>query len=217
MYIEDDYLLLSGIQHFLFCKRQWALIHIEQVWSENKYTAEGQIVHKKADMPFIKEKRKGLILSRAMPVSSNKLGLTGVLDVIEFHKNPEGIKLKNRSGLWFPLIVEYKRGQKKKYDYDNVQLMAQAICIEEVFDITMSYGYIYYNETDTREKVEFTDSLRELTLETSKSMHKYYKDKYVPKAEYFKNCTLCSLYDYCQPRITKKTKNIENYIYGAKL
>lgn len=93
MYNEDDYLMLSGIQHFLFCKRQWALIHIGANWDENEFTSFGQIVHKKTDMPFLKEKRRNLIISRAMPVSSKNLGLSGILDTIEFHKTNSGIKL----------------------------------------------------------------------------------------------------------------------------
>lgn len=214
---EDDYLMLSGIQHFLFCKRQWALIHIAQVWTENTYTAEGQIVHKKVDQPFLKEKRKEIIISRAMAVSSKKLGLTGILDVIEFHKDENGVELKNKKGKWKPVIVEYKRGQKKKYDYDNVQLMAQAKCIEEDFNTSLEYGYIYYHKTDTREKVEFTKDLRNLTIKSAELMHQFYKKRYIPKAEYYKNCRLCSINEECRPRLSKKVKNINNYIYGAHL
>ena len=171
MYAEDDYLMLNGIQHFLFCKRQWALIHVENIWTENSFTAEGQVIHTKVDKPFIKEKRKDLIISRAMSVSSKNLGLSGRLDAIEFHKSDKGIELNNRKGLWQPIIIEYKRGKKKKYNYDNAQLMAQAICIEENFNIKLEYGYLYYNETDTREKVEFTEELRDLTTKAAQDMH----------------------------------------------
>lgn len=217
MYTEDEYLMLSGIQHFLFCKRQWALIHIENIWDENTYTKEGQIIHTKVDQPFIKEKRRDLIISRAMPVSSSKLGLSGILDAIEFYKSEEGIELKNRKGRWKPVIIEYKRGKKKKFDYDNAELMAQAICIEEYFNTRLDYGYIYYNETDTREKVDFSSELRKLTKDASILMHEYYEKLYIPKAENYKNCRLCSIYEKCRPRITKKLKNIDNYIYGAEI
>lgn len=209
--------MLSGVQHFLFCKRQWALIHVENIWTENSFTAEGQVIHTKVDKPFIKEKRKDLIISRAMSVSSQSLGLSGRLDVIEFHKSDEGVKLKNRRGKWLPVIVEYKRGKKKKYNYDNAQLMAQAICIEENFNIKLDYGYLYYNETDLREKVEFTKELRDLTTKAAQDMHYYYKNKIIPKAENYKNCRMCSLYNECNPRLTKKMKNVGNYIYGAEL
>ena len=217
MYREDDFLMLSGIQHFLFCKRQWALIHVEQVWSENSYTAEGQLIHEKVDQPFIKEKRKDLIISRAMDVSSKTLGLSGRLDAIEFRLGEEGVPIKGRKGKWMPTIVEYKRGKKKKGDYDEVQLMAQAICVEEIWDVTMPYGYIYYHETDSREKVDFTPELRQLVVETARAMHEYYGRREIPKAEFFKNCTKCSLYDVCRPRLTKKAKNVQRYIYEAEL
>ena len=152
-----------------------------------------------------------------MSVSSQSLGLSGRLDVIEFHKSDEGVELKNRRGKWLPVIVEYKRGKKKKYNYDNAQLMAQAICIEENFNIKLDSGYLYYNETDLREKVEFTEELRDLTTKAAQDMHYYYKNKIIPKAENYKNCRMCSLYNECNPRLTKKMKNVGNYIYGAEL
>lgn len=217
MYNPDDYLLLSGIQHFLFCKRQWALIHIENVWKENTYTIEGQMLHEKADKPFIKEKRKNKIISRAMPISSKILGLSGILDVIEFNKSDDGIKLKGRDGLWKPTIIEYKRGKKKKYSYDECQLMAEAICIEETFKTKLDYSYIYYGETDNRIKVEFDKDLRSLTMDTAEKMHQYYENKFVPKAELYRKCRLCSLNEECNPRLTKKPKNVKNYLYGELL
>lgn len=217
MYQEDDLLMLSGIQHFLFCKRQWALIHVEQVWSENSYTAEGQLIHEKVDQPFIKEKRKDLIISRAMDVSSKTLGLSGRLDAIEFRQKEEGIPLKGRNGKWIPTIIEYKRGKKKKGDYDAAQLVAQAICVEETLNVTMPCGYIYYHETDSREKVDFIPALRGLVVDTARAMHDYYDKGQIPKAEFFKNCTKCSLYEACRPWLTKKAKNVQRYIYEAEL
>lgn len=214
---EDDFLMLSGIQHFLFCKRQWALIHVEQVWSENSYTTEGQLIHEKVDQPFIKEKRKDRIISRAMDVSSKTLGLSGRLDAIEFHKGEEGVPLKGRKGKWMPTVVEYKRGKKKKGNYDEAQLMAQAICVEETMHVRMSHGYLYYHETDSREKVIFTPELRGLVAETARAMHDCYEKRHIPKAEFFRNCTQCSLYDDCRPRLTKKAKNVQRYIYEAEL
>lgn len=174
--------MLSGIQHFLFCKRQWALIHINQVWSENHLTAEGQLMHEKVDQPFLKEKRKGLIISRSMDISSNRLGLSGRIDAIEFKRSEEGLSLKNRKGKWWPTIVEYKHRKKKKGSYDEAQLMAQAMCIEENFGVTMDYGYIYYGETDSREKVEYSQSLRKFVEETAHEMHVFYEKRYIPKA-----------------------------------
>lgn len=217
MYEIDDYLMLSGIQHFLFCKRQWALIHIENLWEENIYTSEGEILHSKADKPFIKEKRKNKIISRAMPISSKTLGLSGILDVIEFEKSEDGISIKGKNGNWKATIIEYKRGKKKKYSYDDCQLMAEAICLEEELGINLEYGYIYYGKTDTREKIIFDNKLRELTIDTAKYMHQYYDKKIIPKAEFYRKCKLCSLYEVCNPRLTKKPKSIDNYLYGEDL
>lgn len=174
-------------------------------------------MHEKVDQPFLKEKRKDLIISRAMDISSNRLGLSGRIDAIEFKRSEEGVSIKNRKGKWWPTVIEYKHGKKKKGSYDEAQLMAQAMCIEEDFGVTMDYGYIYYGETDSREKVEYTQLLRKLVEETAREMHVFYEKRYIPKAEYFKNCTLCSLYEECRPRLTKKTKSIYRYIYEAEV
>lgn len=209
---EDNYLLLSGIQHYYFCKRQWALIHIEQAWKENQYTKEGKTLHEKTDNPFLKEKRKDIIISRAVPVASSKLGLYGIIDTLEFRRDNKGITLPNRKGKWWPNIVEYKRGKSKNDNRDKVQLMAQAICLEEKFGIKLETSDLYYFKTNTRETVDLNTNLREEVFEISKQMHELYNQKLTPNAEYFKNCTLCSLYDLCMPRITKKKKSVYNYL-----
>lgn len=114
VYVEDDYLMLSGIQHFQFCKRQWALIHIDQQWADNEATVHGQILHTRADNPYIKEKRKDFFLSYAMHISSACLGLYGIMDVVEFHKDDLGVTVKGKRGRWLPRVVEYKRGKPKR-------------------------------------------------------------------------------------------------------
>ena len=215
VYAENDYLMLSGIQHFQFCKRQWSLIHIEQQWLDNEATAHGQILHKKADDPYIKEKRNDVIISRAMHVSSKELGLYGILDIVEFHKNERGIELMGRSGKWLPVIVEYKRGKDKKDIYDIVQLVAQAICLEETLECTIEYSYLYYHRVNQKKRIEITPELRKEVVSLTSQMHEYYEQKVVPKAEYFKNCQLCSLVDICMPRLSKKNRNIDNYIFHA--
>ena len=215
VYAESDYLMLSGIQHFQFCKRQWSLIHIEQQWSDNEATAHGQILHKKADDPYIKEKRNDVIISRAMHVSSKELGLYGILDVVEFHKDESGIELNGRSGKWLPIIVEYKRGKDKKDIYDIVQLVAQAICLEETLECTIDFSYLYYHSINQKKRIEITPELRKEVVSLASQMHEYYEQKVVPKAEYFKNCQLCSLVDICMPRLSKKNRNIDNYIFHA--
>ena len=213
MYNEDDYLMLSGIQHYYFCKRQWALIHIEQQWAENQSTMEGNYLHEKADMPFLKEKRRGFLMSRAVPVSSKRLGLSGVIDVIEFQKSDHGIKLNRHKGTWFPEIIEYKRGKEKPDERDIVQLCAQVICLEEKWGIKIDKPYLYYFQTNKRIEVSITDALRNKVIEISKDMHRLYHQQKTPPAEFFKNCQLCSLYDICMPRITKRKASVEHYLY----
>ncbi|EFR44845.1 CRISPR-associated protein Cas4 [Streptococcus pseudoporcinus] len=215
VYAEEDYLMLSGIQHFQFCKRQWALIHIEQQWSDNEATAHGQTLHQKADNPFIKEKRKDTIISRAIHISSKNLGLYGILDVLEFHRDSSGIPLEGRNGLWIPLVVEYKRGKPKKDTRDIVQLVAQVICLEETLGCYIDKGYLYYHSVNQKVEVDITEDLRREVHQLADQMHDYYNHKVVEKAAYFKNCTLCSLVDICMPRLSKKTPSVNNYINNS--
>jgi len=130
---EQQYLMLSGIQHFQFCKRQWALIHIEQQWAENVRTVQGQHLHQKADKPFIREKRGDKLIVRAMPIRSNELKITGVCDVVEFVKDSvNGVEIDGLEGKYRAYPVEYKRGKPKSNDSDVLQLIDQAMCIEEM-------------------------------------------------------------------------------------
>lgn len=212
VYSEDEYLMLSGIQHFQFCKRQWGLIHIEQQWADNEATAHGQILHQKADNPYIKEKRKNIITSRAMHVSSKVLGLYGILDVVEFHKDEDGVALKGKRGKWLPTIVEYKRGKPKRDTRDIVQLVAQTICLEETLGCHIEIGCLYYHSVNHKMVIEITEALRQEVFDLAGQMHYYYDNKIIDKAEYFKNCPLCSLVDICIPRLSKKSRNVDNYI-----
>ena len=216
MYNEDDYLMLSGIQHYYFCKRQWALIHIEQQWAENQSTMEGNYLHEKADMPFLKEKRKDFLVSRAVPVSSKILGFTGIIDVIEFRRSDDGIKLGRHSGTWIPEVIEYKRGKEKPDERDIVQLCAQVICLEEKWDVRIDKSYLYYFKTNKRIEVLITNELRNKVIEISKEMHTLYNEQKIPPAEFFKNCQLCSLYDICMPKITKRRASVDNYLYEGE-
>lgn len=212
VYAEDDYLMLSGIQHFQFCKRQWALIHIYQEWAENEVTTHGQFLHQKADNPYIKEKRKDFLVSRAMQVSSKELGLYGILDVVEFHKDEAGISLSGKRGKWIPTIVEYKRGKPKKDERDIVQLVAQTMCLEETLACKIDKGYLYYHSVNKKVEISISAELRQLVIELARQMHELYQKRDLPKAEYFKNCQLCSLVDICMPRLSKKSRSVANYI-----
>ncbi len=212
MYQDSEYLMLSGIQHYYFCKRQWCLIHVENAWADNLATKEGDLLHEKADNPFIREKRNDIIISRAMPVSSKSLRFSGILDVVEFKRSKLGIKLDGYDGFFTPCIVEYKRGKQKKDLRDIVQLVAQVICLEETLNCRINVSYLYYNQTREKIKVQITDELRTLVLNISNEMHRLYKENITVEAKSYKNCKLCSLKDICMPRLTKKKRNVRTYI-----
>lgn len=160
-YDEDEYLMISGIQHFKFCRRQWALIHIEQQWDENVHTVVGELMHKKVHDPYLTEKRKDVLITRALPVSSRELGASGECDVVEFHKNEDGIKLHGHRGLYEVYPIEYKKGRPKLDEEDILQLTAQVLCLEEMFSASIPEGAIFYGETRRREVIGITEELRQ--------------------------------------------------------
>lgn len=211
MYDEEDFLQLSGIQHFAFCKRQWALAYIELQWQENVRTFEGRLLHEKAHDPDIKEKRGDLLVVRAMPVHSRRLGVSGECDVVEFHRTAEGIPLFGREGLYEAVPIEYKRGKPKITDEDALQVTAQALCLEEMLCCEIPFGYIYYGEIRHRQKIEFDLSIREKVEHMFEEMHKYFEQKYTPNGKYRKSCNACSLKDKCLPTLSKIT-SVEEYI-----
>lgn len=211
MYNEDEFLQLSGIQHFAFCRRQWALIHIEMQWKENLRTVEGQILHENAHNPEINEKRGNVIVVRAMPVHSRKMGVSGECDVVEFHKSDKGAHINGREGVYMPVPVEYKRGEPKSDNIDILQLAAQALCLEEMFCTDINYGYIYYGETRHRLKVDFDYEIRNEVVKLFEEMHLYYRRGYTPKVKISKKCNACSLKDLCVP-VLNKNKSVAEYI-----
>lgn len=205
-YKEDDYLLLSGIQHFAFCKRQWALIHVEQEWEENILTVEGNHLHEKADNPFVREKRGNKIHVRALPVHSSELGITGVCDMVEFIQDNNGIPLDKEEGLYRIQPIEYKRGKPKKHDADILQLIAQTICLEEMLGTSITDAAIYYHEVKRRERINITDQKKQGVKEMVKEMHHYYKRHYTPRVKTGKHCLRCSLRNKCLPELLEKEK-----------
>jgi CRISPR-associated exonuclease Cas4 len=211
-YTPDDLLPLSGIQHFLFCRRQWALIHIEQQWKENALTAEGRILHQRADDPFFTETRNGVITARSVPIASYRLGLSGMCDVVEFTSSSDGVKLPGRGGLYLAAPVEYKRGKEKLDPCDEAQLCAQAICLEEMLSLTIPRGYLYYGETRHRVEVELTTELRALVRGMSQEMHTYFSRGYTPRVKTSKACRSCSLADVCLPNLQEKVMPASKYI-----
>lgn len=210
-YKEEDYLMLSGIQHFAFCRRQWALIHIEQQWAENFHTIDGQIMHEKVHNDGIKEKRKDVIITRGMHIFSKSMGISGNCDVVEFHKHKDGIELSGRLGKYLPVPIEYKRGKPKQDDIDEVQLCAQAMCLEEMLLCTIAYGYLYYGETKHRVKVEFTQEMRESVNKTYQEMHALFRRGCTPRVKTTKACTACSLAELCLPKLNKNL-SVKEYI-----
>jgi len=208
---EDEYLNLAGIQHYAFCPRQWALIHIEKQWQDNLRTVEGELLHKTAHDGQAFEKRGDILISRGMPVFSTSLGINGVCDVVEFHKDITGVELFGREGRYLPYPVEYKRGKPKDSDIDILQLTAQAMCIEEMLCFNVKTGYLYYGEIRHRQEVSITSEYRNKVRAVVEEMHMYYNRQYTPKVKLTKKCNLCSLKDLCIPSLGR-VRSVDNYI-----
>ena len=212
-YADDDLLPLSGIQHYSYCPRQWALIHVERQWREDGRTAEGRLIHDRADDPFLAESRGAVIVTRAVPIVSRSLGLQGVADVVEYTRSPGGIALRGRDGLWTPRPVEYKRGKPKPDERDEVQVCAQAICLEEQLGCRIATGSLYYHEHRRRIEVSLTDDLRATVGTLAEEMHRLLRAGRTPPATADrKRCTRCSLKDVCVPELTRKRTSVRGYI-----
>jgi CRISPR-associated exonuclease Cas4 len=211
MYEEEDFLSLSGIQHFEFCRRQWALIHIEQQWADNLRTVEGELFHSKAHDGSVTEKRGDLIISRGMAVYSRTLGINGVCDIVEFQKDENGIELYGRKGKYKVYPVEYKKGEPKTNDIDILQLVAQIMCLEEMLCCSIDTGYLYYGETRRRIKITVDKGMREKVTNIFEEMHDMYSRRYTPKVKMTKSCNACSLKDVCIPKLCKN-KSAKKYI-----
>jgi len=197
-YTEEDLIQLSALQHLVFCERQCALIHIEQLWSENVLTAEGKIMHEKVDTAN-RESRGKLRIEYGVPMRSLRLGLIGKADVVEFHKKDDGT--------WQPFPVEYKRGKPKIDDCDKVQLCAQAICLEEMMNVEILEGALFYGQTRHRYDVNFDSTLRKETEESAMRLRVLIASGITPKAEYSAKCKKCSLVELCLPKVSKKASN----------
>ena len=201
MYEDEDFIQLSALQHFIFCKRQCALIHIEQVWVENLFTAEGRVMHENAHEEKFQE-RSGVRIERGVAVCSKRVGLSGKADVVEFHKQGKD---------WLPFPVEYKRGKPKSDDCDLVQLCAQCLCLEEMLGVRIPEGTMFYGRTRRRCAVSFDDELRRKTEETVRLVHAFISAGITPKPEYMKKCEACSLSGICMPRSMGHSLSMEEY------
>lgn len=210
-YSEEDYLQLSGLQHFAFCRRQWALIHLEQQWAENLLTVQGGILHEKAHDGDSRELRGDVLTTRGMKIHSPTLGVSGECDIVEFRRSPDGITLSGREGIWLPYPVEYKRGSPKTNDADRLQLCAQGMCLEDMLCCDIPEGAVFYGETRRREVVAFTEELRGIVREYLAEMHELYRRKYTPKVKPGKSCNACSLREICLPKLGRH-KNVGAYL-----
>jgi CRISPR-associated exonuclease Cas4 len=195
--VETDLVPLSALQHYLFCPRQCALIHVEQAWAENRLTAEGRVLHE-ATAAAGSEKRRGVRVVTAMPLVSKRLGVSGIADLVEMHKSADGT--------WRPFPVEYKRGKPKSHRADEVQLCAQAMALEEMFSVTLDEGALFYGETRRRVAVPLDTALRQLTGQVAADTRALLDGRMTPPPVYAKStCTNCSLNELCQPkRLSRK-------------
>jgi CRISPR-associated exonuclease Cas4 len=214
-YHDDDLLPISALQHYLFCPRQCALIHLEQVWAENHLTMEGLLMHERADSPT-HETRPGdddvsVRVERALPIRSLEFGLIGKADVVEFHRSGESLELLR------VVPVEYKRGKPKANDCDRVQLCAQALCLEEMCAtentaISIESGALFYGTLRRRSEVVFDDNLRRRTTQTIKALRTMIEGRVTPPAVRTKACDKCSLIDLCLPDATGGTRSVARFM-----
>lgn len=213
-YSEEEFLQLSGLQHFKFCRRQWALIHIEQQWAENFRTVDGSLMHQNAHDSDFRESRGDLFITRGVSVFSSTLGVSGQCDVLEYHRGASGIPVRGKEGLWQPYPVEYKRGSPREDTGDTLQLCGQAMCLEEMLCCDIQEGALYYGEIRRRVTVRFTEELRNQVRELLVQMHDLYRRGYTPKVKPSKSCNACSLKELCLPKLMKN-RSVAAYLKDA--
>lgn len=199
----DDFIPLSALQHYLYCPRQCALIHLGQLWAESRHTAEGRLLHERADKPK-GERRRGVRTVTAMPLAHAELGIAGIADVVEFHTTETGEQ---------PYPVEYKRGRPKAHRADEVQLCAQALCLEAMLEVPVPEGALYYGETRRRKVVPIDADLRTLTIDTIAVVRAMLDSRQTPPAHYSpKLCDNCSMFDLCMPKTVDQPRNVQRWL-----
>lgn len=216
MYGDDDLLMLSGIQHYAFCPRQWAMIHIEQQWDDNHLTIEGQWLHRKVDDPLDMDFKAGTVCLHAVPVKSLALGFFGIADLLELHPLADSAEtpflIDKYPGKWSVVPVEYKHGRHKDDDIDEVQLCAQAICLEEMYGIHIPTGAFFYGATRTRETLAFSEALRNRVAELSNEMHRLFEAGRTPEAKITARCRACSLRERCFESDMRFSSSVSHYL-----
>jgi CRISPR-associated exonuclease Cas4 len=218
MFAESDLLPLSGLQHFTFCERRWALVQIEGIWDDNRFTAEGSVLHARVHSDEL-ESRPNLLIRRTLPIHSFRLGLSGQADVIEFTPAKAadvGIPIEGRSGLWRPFPIEYKRtkGRRPNSAY-HVQLCGQAMCLEEMYSVPVKEGALYDATARRRETVDFPSELRALVERAAARMHQLLSSGTTPPPILTKACQSCSLVERCQPRALSTHRSVSSYLANA--
>lgn len=218
MFAETDLLPISALQHLVFCERQWALIHLEGLWEENRLTVEGHFLHERVDSTET-EVRGDLRVARGLRLRSLRLGLIGRADVVEFHRmsggsgeEVNGITLDGVQGLWVPEPVEYKRGKPKDDRSDEVQLCAQALCLEEMLGGAIPAGSLYYGKPHRRYEVAIGEDLRQETERLVARLHELSRLGQTPVARYEKKCRSCSLLSVCLPKVTGGKNTVREYL-----
>ena len=211
---DEDLLQLSGLQHFSFCRRQWALIHLEQLWQENWRTTEGNLMHSRAHDTQLRERRGDILTIRGLSVVSRTLGVSGQCDVVEFHRDPSGVHLQGEEGLWLPYPVEYKHGSPKENPADRLQLCAQAMCLEEMLCCPVPEGALFYGETHRRCVVSCDEELRNTVRQMLEDMHQLYRRGHTPQVKPSKACNACSLKELCLPALLRKDTSAQ-YLQDA--
>lgn len=228
-FTEDDLLPLSALQHLLFCERRAALVHVEGIWAENPFTVDGRHLNERAEGPDY-ETHGDIRVARGLSLRSLRLGLSGKADVVEFHPvaealsgpNPPergsghmGVALPGVSGHWRPFPVEYKRGRLRHEEGYEVQLCAQALCLEEMLNVEVPAGALFYGKTHRRLEVEFDSNLRNETESAAGRLHQLVRSGETPPARYDKKCESCSLIDLCLPTALTARRSVRRYLLSA--
>jgi CRISPR-associated exonuclease Cas4 len=211
---QDLWVPISGLQHMVYCERQAALIHVERIWLDNSFTVEGQDLHRRVDSSEF-ENRPNLRVRRGVALHSDRLGLTGKADLVEFQRSDDfdsGVTLPGEFGLWRVVPVEYKRGKPKPHDADDVQLCAQALCLEEMFGARIPDGLLFYGRTRRRHPVRFTEDLRARTEATVEALRRLMRAGRTPVRRWERKCQKCSLLPVCLPPRRTRPKSVERYL-----
>lgn len=216
MYSDDDLLWLSGIQHYAFCPRQWALAYVDQLWQDNHLTIEGEWLHRHVDNPFNMEYDAGMVTLRSVPVKSRELGFFGIADLLELSPLLDGaakaFTISRYPGRWSVMPVEYKHGKAKSDDIDEVQLCAQAMCLEEMYGVDIPRGTLFYGTTRRRMTVTLDDGLRLRVNQLSSEMHALFDNGVMPDAKPEKKCRSCSLKDLCMSPDLQHSPSVSAYL-----